>query len=256
MCACRDWFGVKWGEERTRRSQRWGMIWWKRKENEWAKERKFGISLFLVNFTSTRDLTYVAIACSSNMILTVGPTLFSYYVVIQRTFRNNENHTCSQAFIEVLRRYRSAVESASVITLWKTINKHSNSTVRGRNKFTGGLPIHFNLPWALFRLNKQRLFRKQCCHFDKLLISNPGCWITRYLACWLSRSVSIYFLINNSMEQSLSLEANRFQFVKKFPKFFWTRRFFTGFIRPRHLSLFWARSTQSMFPIPLPEDPF
>ena len=81
------------------------------------RERKFGISLFLVNFTSTRDLTYVAIACSSNMILAVGPTLFSYYVVIQRTFRNNENHTRSQAFIEVLRRYRSAVESASAITL-------------------------------------------------------------------------------------------------------------------------------------------
>lgn len=220
MCACRDWLGVKWGEERTRRSQRWGMIWWKRKENEWAREGKFGISLFLVNFTSTRDLTYVAIACSSNMILAVGPTLFSYYVVIQWTFRNNENRTRSQAFIEVLRRYRSAVESASVITLWKTTNKHSNSTVRGRNKVTGGLPIHFNLPWALFRLNKQRLFRKQCCHSDKLLISNPGSWIARYLACWLSGSVSIGFLINKFMEQSLSLETNRFHFVKKFPRFF------------------------------------
>jgi len=42
------------------------------------RERKFGISLFLVNFTSTRDLTYVAIACSSNMILAVGPTLLFF----------------------------------------------------------------------------------------------------------------------------------------------------------------------------------
>lgn len=52
-------------------------------EQERERERRFGISLFLVNFTSTRDLTYVAIARSCNMILAVGPTLFSYYVVIQ-----------------------------------------------------------------------------------------------------------------------------------------------------------------------------
>jgi hypothetical protein len=42
--------------------------------------------------------------------------------------------------------------------------------------------------------------------------------------------------------------------VKKFPAFYTTRRFITAFTSSRHLSLTWARSIQSMPPIPLPED--
>ena len=43
--------------------------------------------------------------------------------------------------------------------------------------------------------------------------------------------------------------------VKKFPPFYGTRSFITAFTSSRHLSLSWARSIQSMIPIPLPEDP-
>jgi hypothetical protein len=40
------------------------------------------------------------------------------------------------------------------------------------------------------------------------------------------------------------------QLVKKFPAFFGTRKFITAFSRARHLSLSWARSSQSMLPHP------
>jgi len=40
------------------------------------------------------------------------------------------------------------------------------------------------------------------------------------------------------------------QLVKKFPAFYGTRRFITAFTSARHLSLFWARSIQSMPPQP------
>jgi len=45
-----------------------------------------------------------------------------------------------------------------------------------------------------------------------------------------------------------------FQLVKKFPAFYETRRFITAFTNARHLSRSWARSTQSIPPIPHPED--
>ena len=48
----------------------------------------------------------------------------------------------------------------------------------------------------------------------------------------------------------------RFQLVKKFPAFYGTRRFITIFTRARHLSLFSARSIQSMPSIPLLEKSF
>ena len=38
------------------------------------------------------------------------------------------------------------------------------------------------------------------------------------------------------------------QLVKKFPAFYWSRRFTTAFTRARHLSLSWASSIQSMPP--------
>ena len=44
--------------------------------------------------------------------------------------------------------------------------------------------------------------------------------------------------------------------LKKFPAFYATRRSITVFTRPRHLSLSWARSIQSMPPIPPLKDPF
>ena len=41
-----------------------------------------------------------------------------------------------------------------------------------------------------------------------------------------------------------------FRLVKKFPAFYGTRRFLTAFTSPRHLSLSWASSIQSMTPHP------
>jgi hypothetical protein len=38
--------------------------------------------------------------------------------------------------------------------------------------------------------------------------------------------------------------------LKKFPAFYWTRRFITAFTRARHVSLSWARLIQSMPPHP------
>ena len=40
------------------------------------------------------------------------------------------------------------------------------------------------------------------------------------------------------------------QLVKKFPAFYWTRRFITAFTIARHLSLSWASSIQSIPPYP------
>jgi hypothetical protein len=44
--------------------------------------------------------------------------------------------------------------------------------------------------------------------------------------------------------------------VKKFPRFYGTRRFITAFTIALHLSLFRDKSIQSMPPITLPEVPF
>jgi hypothetical protein len=46
------------------------------------------------------------------------------------------------------------------------------------------------------------------------------------------------------------------QLVKKFPAFYGTRRFITVYTTARHLSLSWARSIQTMTPIPRLKDPF
>jgi hypothetical protein len=56
------------------------------------------------------------------------------------------------------------------------------------------------------------------------------------------------------MEQSPSSEANRFS-VKKFPAFYGTQRFSIAFTGAYYLSLFLARSIQSIPFIPFPEDP-
>jgi hypothetical protein len=57
------------------------------------------------------------------------------------------------------------------------------------------------------------------------------------------------YLLTHSMQQNLFWEANRF-WVEKFTAVYATRRFITAFTRPRHLSLSWARSIQSMPPPP------
>jgi len=56
-------------------------------------------------------------------------------------------------------------------------------------------------------------------------------------------------LLAYSMEQSPSCEAVC-QLVKKFPAFYGTRKFITGFTSDRHLSLSWASSIQSILPHP------
>ena len=53
------------------------------------------------------------------------------------------------------------------------------------------------------------------------------------------------------MSWVLPEKLTRPQLLKKFAAFYGTRRFITAFTRARHLSLSWARSTQSMPPIPL-----
>ena len=47
-----------------------------------------------------------------------------------------------------------------------------------------------------------------------------------------------------SIEQSLSWEINKFQLVKKIPKFYGTRRFITAYTSARDLALSWPRSNQ------------
>jgi hypothetical protein len=64
-------------------------------------------------------------------------------------------------------------------------------------------------------------------------------------------------LLTYSLHTAVLLEKlTGFQLVKKFPAFYGTtRRFITACTRARRLSLFLARSIQSMPHIPLPEDP-
>ena len=57
---------------------------------------------------------------------------------------------------------------------------------------------------------------------------------------------NITCLLNYSVEQSPSWEANRFSAAKKFPAFYGTQRFITAFTSARHLSLSWATSIQSI----------
>jgi hypothetical protein len=63
------------------------------------------------------------------------------------------------------------------------------------------------------------------------------------------------YSLTYSIEHSPSWEADRFSAREEIPRIFWQSKVHYHF----HLSLFWARSTQSMPPppqIPLPEDPF
>ena len=53
-----------------------------------------------------------------------------------------------------------------------------------------------------------------------------------------------------SMEQSPSWKVNKFSASQEIHRILWNRRFITTFTRSFHLSLFWARSIQSMLPHP------
>jgi hypothetical protein len=58
------------------------------------------------------------------------------------------------------------------------------------------------------------------------------------------------YLLTYSMEKSPSWNVTDLQVVKKFPTFYGTRKFMTTFTSPRHLSLSWASSIQSIHPHP------
>jgi hypothetical protein len=57
-------------------------------------------------------------------------------------------------------------------------------------------------------------------------------------------------VLTYSTEQSPSWEANRFSASQEIPPLYGTRSFTTAFTRARHLSLYEARSVQSMTPQP------
>jgi len=58
----------------------------------------------------------------------------------------------------------------------------------------------------------------------------------------------IYRRLTNYMEQCPSWEAKICSAMQEIPRAVWIRRFFTAFIRSRHLSLSCAKSIQSMPP--------
>ena len=57
------------------------------------------------------------------------------------------------------------------------------------------------------------------------------------------------------MEHSASWEANRYSDSQKIPHILWYPKVIFAFTIARHLSLFLFRSTQSMAPNPILEDP-
>jgi hypothetical protein len=62
----------------------------KKEKREKERERRVGISLFLVNLMFTRDPTNLAISRSYRVILEFGRTIFFIMYGIQCTVRNNE----------------------------------------------------------------------------------------------------------------------------------------------------------------------
>jgi hypothetical protein len=89
-----------------------------KKKEKRERERRVGISLFLVNLMFTRDLTYLTISCSCRVKLEFWPSIF-FLLCMLFSVRSKimKCHTNSEAFIEALRRYHSAVESAQIITV-------------------------------------------------------------------------------------------------------------------------------------------
>jgi hypothetical protein len=61
--------------------------------------------------------------------------------------------------------------------------------------------------------------------------------------------IRVYYLLNYLLHGAESF-LRSLQLFKKFPVFYWTRRFITAFTNARHLSLSWANSIQSILPHP------
>jgi len=72
------------------------------------------------------------------------------------------------------------------------------------------------------------------------------CWFIMYLniikKMWLGSRVFLEKMTGS-------------QLVNKFPTVYWIRKYCTAFTTARHISLFWARSIQSMPPIARLEEP-
>ena len=81
----------------------------------------------------------------------------------------------------------------------------------------------------------------------KLLVVLSVMWTqSSTVRVFSSLHVLPHLLLTSSMEQSPSWEANRSSASHKIPGILWAWSFFTAFKRACHLSLFWARSIQSM----------
>jgi len=70
------------------------------------------------------------------------------------------------------------------------------------------------------------------------------------LACFIFLHTYLLTYVLTPCSTVLLEKLTGFQLVKKFPAFYGTRRFITTFTSPRHLSLFWVRSIQSIPPHP------
>ena len=85
--------------------------------------------------------------------------------------------------------------------------------------------------------------KKMCNH------GHTNIWcsiIIRTVTLTLQRCLLIYLL--TPWSRVLLEKLTGFQLVKKFPIFYWTRRFIIAFTSARHLSLSWASSIQSIPP--------
>ena len=84
-------------------------------------------------------------------------------------------------------------------------------------------------------------------NFVEVLSYKPEC--RRFFSGWRR------YLQLTSWRQSHLEEQTSSQLVMKFPTFYRTRRFITAFTSALHLYISWARSLQSMPPIPIPVVP-
>ena len=110
------------------------------------------------------------------------------------------------------------------------------------------------------------LMQRKCVYFqERIWLFNIIAYLfTHLLICLLTYLLTYFlpslltylltYLLTSPWSRVLE-KLTGFQLVKKFPAFYETRRFITAFTSACHLSLFWARSTQNMPSIPLPEDP-
>ena len=84
-----------------------------------------------------------------------------------------------------------------------------------------------------------------------LLRINIVCWLT-YIHTYIHTYILTYVLtyLLTPWSRVLLEKLTGFQLVKKFPIFYWTRRFIIAFTSVHNLSLYWASSIQSIPPTP------